>query len=81
MIPSKTMRTQKEIEEKYEELNQRMADLLPNEKDIQNLREKISGNKELSGETLLKLMVVPTYTISTDAQRYILEWVMGQHGE
>ncbi len=75
------MRTQKEIEEKYEELNQRMADLLPNEKDIQNLREKISGNKELSGETLLKLMVVPTYTISTDAQRYILEWVMGQHGE
>lgn len=81
MIPSKTMRTQKEIEEKYEELNQRMADLIPNEKDLQNLREKLSGNKELSGETLIKIMALPIHTVSTDAQRYILEWVMGQHGE
>ncbi len=81
MIPSKTMRTQKEIEKKYEELNQRMSDLIPDEKDLQNLREKLSGNKELSGETLIKIMALPIHTVSTDAQRYILEWVMGQHGE
>ncbi len=75
------MRTQKEIEKKYEELNQRMSDLIPDEKDLQNLREKLSGNKELSGETLIKIMALPIHTVSTDAQRYILEWVMGQHGE
>ena len=81
MIPSKTMRTPEEIKKKYEELNQRMADLIPDEKDLQNLREKLSGNKELSGEILIKIMSLPTNTISTDAQRYILEWVMGQHGK
>ena len=81
MSPSKTMRTQEEVEKKYEELNKRMADLVPNAKDVQNLREKLSGNKELSDETFIKIMTLPTDTISTDAQRYILEWVMGQHGE
>lgn len=47
------MRTQKEIEKKYDELNERMAKIMPG--DMFNVA-------------------------STDGQRYILEWVLGQHG-
>lgn len=46
------MKTQKEIEEKYDELNQRMAKMSPG---------------DMFG------------IASSDGQRYILEWVLGQH--
>jgi len=79
------MKTQKEIEKKYEELNQRMRDYSPNEDDIDKLRDdmetirdnKISIDKQIA--ILLKVMNHPVDTVSTDAQRYILEWVLGQH--
>jgi len=47
------MKSQKEIEKKYEELNERMRNL------------KASQSFDVA---------------STDGQRYILEWVLGQHG-
>ena len=46
------MKTQKEIEEKYEELNKRMSKMEPG---------------DMFG------------VASTDGQRYILEWVLGNH--
>jgi len=64
------MKTQKEIEEKYEELNKRMSDNMPTE----------SSNKELASlkgfPALEKIAKTSTDTISIDAQRYILEWVL-----
>ncbi len=66
------MKTQKEIEEKYEELNQRMADNMPTEESIKEL-------KSLKGlDALEKMFKRSSDTISIDAQRYILEWVLGQ---
>jgi len=67
------MKTQKEIEEKYEELNKRMSDNLPTE----------SSNKELASikdlDVFEKMAKRSVDGISIDAQRYILEWVMGHH--
>ena len=67
------MKTQKEIEEKYEELNKRMSDNMPTEE----------SNKELASlkgfHALEKMGKTSTDAISIDAQRYILEWVMGNH--
>lgn len=79
------IKTQEEIEKKHEELNQRMRDYLPNEDDIRKLKDdvniirdnKISIDKQM--EILLKVMIHPVDTISTDAQRYTLEWVLGHH--
>jgi len=67
------MKTQKEIEEKYEELNKRMSANMPTE----------SSNKELAAlkgfEALEKMAKRSTDAISIDAQRYILEWVLGNN--
>lgn len=67
------IKTQKEIEEKYEQLNKRMADNMPTEK----------SNKELAYlkdfDALEKTTQRSLDSISIDAQRYILEWVMGHH--
>lgn len=67
------IKTQEEIEEKYKELNQRMADNMPTEE----------SNKELQllkgFDALEKMAKRSTDSISIDAQRYILEWVMGHH--
>ena len=67
------MKTQKEIEEKYEELNKRMADNMPTEE----------SNKELTYlkgiDALEKTTQRSLDSISIDAQRYVLEWVMGHH--
>lgn len=69
------MKTQKEIEEKYEELNKRMSDALPTKE----------SNKELASlkglDALEKMAKTSTDAISIDAQRYVLEWVMGHHDE
>lgn len=74
------MKTQKEIEEKYEILNKRMTDLMPSAQDVQELRDYICGEKTISGNELMaKIMARSSDSISTDAQRYILEWVLGQH--
>jgi len=67
------MKTQQEIEKKYDELNQRMSDNMPTKE----------SNKEFTSlkgfDALEKMAKTSTDTISIDAQRYILEWVMGHH--
>jgi len=67
------MKTQKEIEEKYEELNKRMAAAMPTEE----------SNKELASlrglDAFEKVAKTSVDGVSIDAQRYILEWVMGHH--
>ncbi len=76
------MKTPEEIEKKYGELNQRMRDCFSNEDDIRKLRDdietirdnKISIDKQMA--ILLKVMSKPVDTISLDAQRFILEWVL-----
>jgi len=64
------MKTQEEIEEKYEELNKRMSANMPTE----------SSNKELAAlegfEALEKMAKRSAESISIDGQRYILEWVL-----
>ncbi len=79
------MKTQEEIEKKYEELNQRIQDQMPNEDDITQLRDdietirdnKISIDKQM--EIILNVLSKPVGATSIDAQRYILEWVLGHH--
>jgi len=65
------MRTQKEIEEKYEELNKRMSANMPT----------AESNQEIAAmegfEALEKMAKRSADGISIDAQRYILEWVLG----
>lgn len=67
------IKTQKEIEEKYKELNKRMNDNMPTKE----------SNKELvylkDLDALEKTTQISLDSISIDAQRYILEWVMGHH--
>jgi len=67
------MKTQEEIEKKYEELNKRMSDNMPTEE----------SNKELASlkdlDAFEKITQRSVDGISIDAQRYILEWVMGHH--
>ena len=79
------MKTQKEIEKKYEELNQQMREQMPNEEDITQLRDdvetirdnKISIDKQM--DIMLRVMSKPVGTMSIDAQRYAIEWVLGHH--
>ncbi len=67
------MKTQEEIEKKYEELNQWMRDNVPTEKSNNEL-------KSLKGlDALEKMAERSSHEISIDGQRYILEWVLGQH--
>jgi len=67
------MKSLKEIETKYDEINKMMSEAMPTEK----------SNKELASlkglEALEKMAQTSSHAISLDAQRYILEWVMGQH--
>lgn len=75
------IKTQKEIEKKYEELNQRMSEISPTVTDIAELANIVKNkSKGTDLEMLTKVMEKSSNTISIDAQRYILEWVMGQHG-
>lgn len=66
------MKTQQEIEEKYEELNKQMSNALPTEE----------SNKELASlkgpDALEKMVKISSNAISIDAQRFILEWVLGR---
>ena len=74
------MKTLKEIEEKLEELNERMCSLMPNEKSIQELRDCLrSDDLKVRSDMFAKTMMLSSDTVSTDAQRYILEWVLGHH--
>jgi len=67
------MKTQEEIEEKYEELNKRMSDNMPTAKSTKEL----TSLKNL--DVFEKIAKRSVDSISIDAQRYILEWVMGHH--
>lgn len=75
------MKTLEEVEKKYEELNQRMRKQLPNDNDIKDLQNYM--NKTIPDDQrtaiMLKIMSKPVDTISIDAQRYALEWVMGHY--
>ncbi len=74
------MKTPKEIEEKYEELNQRMSSMMPDEKSIRELRDCLaSDDPKARLDMFAKTMMLSSDTVSTDAQRYILEWVLGHH--
>jgi len=73
------MKTQKEIEEKYEELNKRMSDNMPTEssnKELASLKDLTSIEHLDVFEKMAKRSVDG---ISIDAQRYILEWVLGNN--
>jgi len=67
------MKTQKEIEEKYEELNKRMSANMPT-KETNNELVALKGF-----EALEKMAKRSADGISIDAQRYILEWVLGNN--
>ena len=64
------MKTQKEIEEKYEELNQMMRNNMPTEES----NKKFATLKGYAA--LEKMAETSTTVISIDAQRFILEWVL-----
>ena len=70
------MKTEEEIKEKYEELNKQMKDNLPTEKDIQELILNRENSAISSIEILEKMLSKSTDSISIDAQRFILEWVL-----
>ena len=77
------MRSPEEIEKKYEQLNEILGEHLSSFEIVKKLNkieeDKIAENGEEAKELALKLMGMSAHTISLDAQRYILEWVMGQH--
>ena len=67
------MKTQKEIKTKLKELDKMMAQNMPTKKSIDELKNYKSSEP---GELLLKIMGNSTNTISIDAQRFILHWVL-----
>lgn len=72
------MKTQKEIEKKRWELDKMMGDNMPTEETIKKLREFTEG-KKLPDEQLEMMLIVmgrSTNSISIDAQRFILDWVL-----
>lgn len=71
------MKTQKEIEEKYEKLNKMMSDNLPTMETIQKMQDmRNSGKRDL---VIVQEMIRSSETYHIDGMRYILEWVMGNH--
>ena len=64
------MKTPEEIEEKYEELNRMMRNIMPTEES----NKKFAALKGYAA--LEKMAQVSTTAISIDAQRFILEWVL-----
>ena len=70
------MKTEEEIKEKYDELNKQMKDNMPTEKDIQELITNRENSAISSIEILEKMLNKSTDSISIDAQRFILEWVL-----
>ena len=72
------MKTQIEIEKKYAELNQRMKDNFPTEDEIKKIRSVFEGNGSLL-ELITTMQTKSVDSLSVDAQRFILEWVLGHH--
>jgi len=71
------MKSQKDIQEKLNQLDEKMAELMPNEKDISELREWVeSGCKMPSAEMIAKVHSKQIDVFSVDAQRFILQWVL-----
>lgn len=74
------MKTEEQIREKLKELDKMMYDAIPNENDIQEIRDFRNGELNLqTPELLLKILSRSTHTFSIDAQRYIIEWILEQH--
>ncbi len=67
------MKTQKEIEAKLKELDKMMAQNMPTTKSIDELKNYKSSEPE---EFLSKILETSSNTISIDAQRFILQWVL-----
>ena len=74
------MKTQKEVEEKLEKLDQRMMDNMPTKESNNELLEAIKAKKNTE-EVMEKNASRMVYSISLDAQRLILQWVLGHHDE
>lgn len=74
----KKIKTIEEIEKRYEGLNQRMKDNLPTDEDISKLR-KITEGEGSAIDVIATMQLKTADSISIDAQRYALEWVMGHH--
>jgi len=75
------MKTEEQIKVKQEELNKRMMGLMPTEKSNQELASKVRELIEGKGDHLLFLLHQSedmTNVISTDAQRYLLEWILDE---
>lgn len=73
------MKTQKEIQAKLKELDEMMSINMPTQKSIEELRDFTNNDKKLPHEhveMLLKVMGRSSDTISIDAQRFILQWVL-----
>ena len=72
------IKTQKEIEEKYEELNKRMADNMPTKESNQKMKDVLDSGK-LDPSIMQDEMNRSVESYHIDGMRYILEWVMGHH--
>lgn len=71
------MKSQKDIQERLNQLDEKMAELMPNEKDISELREWVeSGCKASSDEMIVKIYRRQIDVFSIDAQRFILQWIL-----
>ena len=73
------IKTPEEIQKKYEELNRLMGDRTDTRILLDEMAEITDGKKEMSDSMMLKMLLVSSNNVSTDAQRYLLEWVMCQH--
>ena len=73
------MKTQNEIEAKLKELDEMMKRNMPTQKSVEELRDFANSDKKLPHqhvEMLLKVMGRSSNSISIDAQRFILQWVL-----
>jgi len=78
-IMNMKIKTPEEIQKKYEELNRLMGDRTDTRILLDEMAEITDGKKEMSDSMMLKMLLVSSNNVSTDAQRYLLEWVMCQH--
>ena len=75
------MKTEEQLKVKLKELNKRMTELMPTKKSNQELESKVRELIEGKGDHLLFLLHQTgdmTNVISTDAQRYLLEWILDE---
>lgn len=75
------MKTKAQLRVKLEELDKRMTGLMPTQKSNKDLESKVRELIEGKGDHLLFLLHQTgdmTNVISTDAQRYLLQWILDE---